>query len=1356
MNQNRWIIERAGLANFWYYDEEEFTFSDGRLLLRGSNGSGKSVTMQSFIPLLLDGNKSPERLDPFGSKARRLENYLLGDDEDGDDERTGYLYMEFKKKDTGNYLTIGMGFKAQRGKPIQSWGFSITDGRRIGHNFYLYKNIGEKIPLTKKELENRISTGGKVVETQGDYMKMVNDLLFGFSDIDEYDELIKLLVQLRSPKLSKDFRPTVIYEIMENSLQPLSEDDLRPMSEAIENMDNIKSRLDELKESKKAADRIKDAYDKYNKFILIDKAKSFILSNNELEKLIKDKKELEQKRDYAKQEFQAAEKKIEEYSMLIKSAEDKKRQLEVHDSLKIKEKIHSIEDLISNYKKEKHLKQNQLDLKKSRERKLYSEIKELSDKHDILIKKLDAIVEEMDEYAVDFAFDEQEFLKDEIKANADKNYDFNFVNDKFKKHYENIENARELLKELDRINKEYDKILKELESKKQERITKEKRVEDSKLLLIETKEELNERIYAWKNSNKEFIPSQDVLISCTRTVNQFNQKSSFDDIIKIIREEYNHFEGELIKERANLQFEKQQEENKLNEIKSEIAEWRNKKDPEPERDERVIRNRQRLEKEGIPFIPLYKSVDFKDIPQEIMGRVEEALNDMGLLDALIVPSKFKDKIFQMDKDMADKYIFPTPQILMHDISEFLKPDKIDVNGITEKDITDVIQSILIDENNSTYINEKGEYQIGILKGKTSSSCSPKFIGSSARKRYREEKINELETIKRNIEEKIIEKEEQIQKINQRIATLKSELNKFPKGDDLLTAIKQLQEAEYELERIIKDVELKEKEERTIYEKLKHVQQSVYELTHKINLKADIEIYEEAIASAKKYRDLLHSLEKLHIDIMHNNEQANSKIYEREEIEQDVQNLIDDITSLDRKLRENEINLSNLFEQLKLSNIDEIEKEIDECLNILKTYPVEKEKEIDKRARNHDLYTRAIEELGSINKKINEKGKIVDIFKQSFIEEYKLGFIEEAKEDEPIKIAHRLVREIKIDEKQKDDYISNLYQKFQENNQHLREYIVKIDSLFDREIEADDEEIKAAFARAKRHYLTGKVRGKDVDFYALIDFIKEGIEENEKLLKESDRQLFEDILVNNISKKIRAKIYHSEQWVKKMNELMEKMDTSSGLSFSLRWTSKKAEGENQLDTKELVDLLKQEGSIMKESDLNKLSEHFRSKIADARRIQEDSGKSVTFHSIMKEILDYRKWFEFKLYFQRMGQNKKELTNNAFYQFSGGEKAMAMYVPLFSAVYARYLGARGDCPRIISLDEAFAGVDEKNIRDMFRLLRDLNLDFVINSQILWGDYDTVPSLAICELLRPENADFVTVIRYHWNGKTKELVS
>ena len=169
---SRWQANKIGLINFWYYDEQEFPFVKGRILLRGSNGSGKSVTMQSVVPLLLDGNMSPERLDPFGSRDRKMSSYLLEED-DGRDERTGYLYLEFKRKDSETYMTVGMGIRARRGKPLDKWYFGLTDGRRVGKDFYLYKDMGEKVTLSKKELENRIGTGGRVIDRQVDYMDYV-------------------------------------------------------------------------------------------------------------------------------------------------------------------------------------------------------------------------------------------------------------------------------------------------------------------------------------------------------------------------------------------------------------------------------------------------------------------------------------------------------------------------------------------------------------------------------------------------------------------------------------------------------------------------------------------------------------------------------------------------------------------------------------------------------------------------------------------------------------------------------------------------------------------------------------------------------------------------------------------------------------------------------------------------------------------------------------------------------------------------------------------------------------------------------------------------------------------------------
>ena len=66
-----------------------------------------------------------------------------------------------------------------------------------------------------------------------------------------------------------------------------------------------------------------------------------------------------------------------------------------------------------------------------------------------------------------------------------------------------------------------------------------------------------------------------------------------------------------------------------------------------------------------------------------------------------------------------------------------------------------------------------------------------------------------------------------------------------------------------------------------------------------------------------------------------------------------------------------------------------------------------------------------------------------------------------------------------------------------------------------------------------------------------------------------------------------------------------------------------------------------------------------------------------------------------------------------------------------------------------------VADVSFRDMFRLMTEFGFDFIINSQVLWGDCDTLDALAIYQLIRPGNAKFVTVMPYLWNGKKKELL-
>lgn len=41
-------------------------------------------------------------------------------------------------------------------------------------------------------------------------------------------------MKVRAPKLSKEFKPTKVYDILNDSLQTLTDEDLRPMVDAME------------------------------------------------------------------------------------------------------------------------------------------------------------------------------------------------------------------------------------------------------------------------------------------------------------------------------------------------------------------------------------------------------------------------------------------------------------------------------------------------------------------------------------------------------------------------------------------------------------------------------------------------------------------------------------------------------------------------------------------------------------------------------------------------------------------------------------------------------------------------------------------------------------------------------------------------------------------------------------------------------------------------------------------------------------------------------------------------------------------------------------------------------------------
>jgi len=93
-------LRRIILTNFWLYGEQEFDIPHGRLFLAGENASGKSTVLTAALPLALDGDLRPNRLDTFGGRERHIEYYVLGGTVSATpfshERRTTYIALEFE------------------------------------------------------------------------------------------------------------------------------------------------------------------------------------------------------------------------------------------------------------------------------------------------------------------------------------------------------------------------------------------------------------------------------------------------------------------------------------------------------------------------------------------------------------------------------------------------------------------------------------------------------------------------------------------------------------------------------------------------------------------------------------------------------------------------------------------------------------------------------------------------------------------------------------------------------------------------------------------------------------------------------------------------------------------------------------------------------------------------------------------------------------------------------------------------------------------------------------------------------------------------------------------------------------
>jgi len=1352
---------RAGLLNFWYYDLQEFHFADGKLLLRGSNGSGKSVTMQSLLPALLDGRTSSDRLDPFGSRARRMDDYLLGEVSNRD-ERTGYLWMEFKRQDSERFITCGIGLRARRNAALEFWGFVITDNRRIGRDLELYKTElsvetgkEELVPLSRRELANRLQAGGRVVETRTEYMDLVNKHVFGFAGRDAYDELIKLLIQLRSPKLSKDFKPTVIYEILNAALPPLADEELRPLSETIENMDQIKQQLEQLQRDEQAMKRLAAAYDNYNRWQLWTLAKSLLQADEHCGALQQGHSDLQHSMQKWQSERQAVEQEYHELQVEQRSLKSELQHLEEHEVYTVEKKYHQLETAQKSRLLDQQKKQAQLSEKQQKELKAKEALRQEAERANKLAVELDDVAEQLEELAVTAVLAlHVEQHRHWLQKREQGDYDFSFWDVVALQHMARLEAALQAILEHNQAQGQHREA--DADHAIATRALDDKEREQAKMQdeMRERKEGYLIALDAWAKQLTELDLTPAHRLAVAQRVDGIYDDHSPSLVLQPVEQALKTYNDQSSLRKGEIKSRLKHKDEEIAELREEIRKWREQAEPEPARHSATETARQELRAAGVPYAPFYAAVEFREgVSDHKKERIEAAITEAGLLDALIVPEGSSRAV-----SGHDKVIIPAPQMFAYTLADVLQP--VPTNSLDGEAIDNVLRSILYDvpanDGGSMVLGSDGRYRIALLSGHAPTGQGARFIGREARRRYRERELqrlaDQLDVLKTERAQIVLEQNE----VEQRYQVAQQEYGALPSLQGIEEQWLRLSTVEAQLSVCQNEVTRKNQKLAACQKRLLEARNRQHLALLELNIEASESSARSTLGTMKEYTS---ALSKLQLTYQKWGEARRLVVHHGttlQEVQADVDNLKGELAVLLAVVQQAQREMGVIERQLLEMGAEDVKKRSRWVNKRLDEIPQALENAVRETTKLQSDLLRGNEGLAESTRRLAVAQRVREAWQQLFLSEAALGYVSVPEGLGPLQCALQVKKQVGQALQQTDGsrVLSRLNEAYYRELALLTEYRP---TLTEHPRELTFAEFAESFSgHTTRWSLVLEYQGRRTDVVHVLESLQRDAATQQELLNAKDRELYEEIILHSVGDMIRRRINRAEEWVNKISKLMEERDTSSGLTFSLVWKPRTAEHENELDTRELVELLRLDPALLKTTDSDRIATHFRVQINRAKAEMSERKQGETFQTIVRELLDYRRWFDFKLFFRKEGAIRRELTDRVFFTFSGGEKAMAMYIPLFSAAYSRYQEARDDAPRLISLDEAFAGVDETNIRDMFGLMEQLGFDYVINSQALWGDYDTTGRLAISELVRPKNAPYVTVVPYLWDGSVRRMLS
>jgi uncharacterized protein (TIGR02680 family) len=1344
--RGRWQPLRAGLIDVFYYDAEEFRFHDGRLLLRGNNGTGKSKVLALTLPFLLDGELIPSRVEPDGDRAKRMEWNLLLGDKHPNDERLGYTWLEFGRVgDDGvaHYRTIGCGLKAVRGRGIADHWFFVTD-QRIGPDLPLRNE--HRVSYSRKALEEKIGAHAVFTTAKG-YRRAVDEALFGLGT-GRYEALVNLLIQLRQPQLSKRPDEKLLSKALTEALPPLADSLIGEIAEAFRGLQDERDALAALTEAQGAATAFLAYYRRYAQVATKRTAAGVRQAHSRYEQLGRDLAAVTSVHDQAHTAVVTADRELagleEQKTKLAAQKEVLNRDPAMDTAREIERLAKSAETLAGVARSRAADRQRAV-----RDTEKWSAHAQRSradaDADDLAVRSLHqtagsrAQAAGVDHAAVGAALTAAGSRAEDVVAPARQGAEAQIRN-----RQQAIRGLRDLHRSADAAGRVLGTARAAADSAAGEATAAAERASEAADVVIASGQALVGAWESWSTGCAEIVlPDRDAAQSelglWVTTLDGPNPMA------RQAEESARHREAQLNRRVADIDNRRsraQEERAAVGEEITRLEQGHHDAPPKPyTRDPDVRADR--------PGAPLWKVVDFHEhVTDAERAGLEAALEASGLLDAWVSPD---GRLFDID---GDALVVPSGRAPDNSLTAVLRPavDAADAPAAALSGA--VIASVLAgigavpagaaEPGHHTWISADGRFRIGALRGAWHKDAAF-YLGEGARESARRARLATLRSQIAVLDGEINTLIEESDVVGQRLAAVASELRAQPSDGELRAAhsgaafhataardaavrrdeaaaavgpaAAAADEAASSLLRFAEDTRLPHEPAG-----LDAVAEALSDYRNTL-----AELWPALVAAARSAAGAA--------DAENEGRLAAGRLAEADDAEVRARHDGEAAAEEHRTL----LATSGAAVEELYRRLDEVRAALAVVETTASSVGARREQAVVERGRAEGRLQQLQDTITDATAVRDEAIAALRRFSATGLLATALPDLEHPDPAESWVPAPAVALARSADSAlsavdDSDGAWERVQQRVSREQQELSGALARHGHQVSMTLSQDGlMVVEVLFA------------GHVQDVPSLAAALDTEVAQRGRLLSAKERELLENHLVGEVAGALQELITEAEGTVAAMNRDLESRPTSTGMALRLVWrTSKGApEGLEAVRTR----LLRKAVDAWSPDDRATVGGFLQRRIADDRA----ANPADTWHDQLARAFDYRAWHAFAIQRRTDGA-----WTSAAGPASGGERVLAASVPLFAAASSHYSSGHPHAPRLIALDEAFAGVDDDSRAKCLGLLAAFDLDVVMTSEREWACYPTVPGIGIAQLARHEGVDAVLVTPWRWDGSDRVRVA